>query len=80
MVDSNFLLDQAMHLPPDQRENLAIQLLMSVNLAPRKALDREEFQTLLNDRIQEIERGEEETVDAFEALRAARERIARRSA
>jgi hypothetical protein len=44
-----------------------------------RPLSREEFTALLQDRIDEIERGEVETVDAFEVLQAARERLKNRS-
>jgi hypothetical protein len=79
MTSAAVLLDQAMELPPDERKNLAIQILASVDDGPYRPLSKGEFEADLHNRIQEIERGEVETVDAFEVLEQARERLRRRS-
>ncbi len=73
------LLDQAMELPPDQRKELAIQILASVDDGPYPPLSKEQFEAELLKRMQEVESGNVETVDAFEALKEARERFRSRS-
>ena len=79
MTSPTVLLDQAMELPPDQRKELAIKILASVDDGPYPPLSKEAFEADLHSRIEEIESGEVETVDAFEALQQARERFRRRS-
>jgi putative addiction module component (TIGR02574 family) len=73
------LFGQAMELPPDERKELAIRILASVDDGPCRPSSRAEFEADLTHRIQEIESGEVETVDAFEVLEQARERLRRRS-
>ena len=79
MTSAAVLLDQAMELPPAERKDLAIRILASVDDGPYPPLSKEEFDADLHSRIQEIESGEIETVDAFEVLQQARERLRRRS-
>ena len=79
MTSAAILLGQAMELPPDERKDLAIRILASVDDGPCPPLSKEEFEADLNCRIREIESGEVETVDAFEVLQQARERLRRRS-
>jgi putative addiction module component (TIGR02574 family) len=59
------LLDQAMELPPNERKQLAIRILESVDDGPYPPSSKQEFEADLQSRIQEIENGEIETVDAL---------------
>ena len=72
------ILDQVMELPPQEREDLAVRILLSLADGPNRPLSKEEFEATLCERIEQVERGDMETVDAFEALEKARERIRRR--
>lgn len=80
MADTAALLDQAMDLSPQQREDLAIQILLSIEEGSKRALSKQEFESMLTDRIKRVEGEEIETVDAFEALEQIRQRLRRRSA
>ncbi len=79
MTDSTLLLDKALELPPDARKELAMQIWLSAEEGPNRPLSKDEFEAMLLERIQEIESGEFETVDAFEALEQARQRVAKGS-
>jgi putative addiction module component (TIGR02574 family) len=73
------ILDQAMELPPEERKDLAIRILASVDDGPSRPQSKQEFEADLVSRIQEIESGNVETVDAWEVLQQARERLGGRS-
>lgn len=77
MANSTVLLDQALELSPEDRKTLAMRIWLSAEEGPGRPLSKEEFETMLKERIQEIEAGEVETVDAFEVLEKARQRVAK---
>ena len=79
MVSATAVLDQAMELSPQEREDIAIRLLMSIADGPMRPLSKAEFEALLLERAQQVKSGEVETVDAFEALERARQQLRRRS-
>ena len=79
MTDSAVLLDQALELSPDARKELAMRIWLSAEEGPNRPLSKQEFEAMLLERIQEIENGDVETVDAFEALEQARQRVAKGS-
>lgn len=56
-----------------------MQIWLSAEEEPNPPLSKDEFEAMLLERIQEIESGEFETVDAFEALDQARQRVAKGS-
>jgi hypothetical protein len=84
MTSAAVILNQAMELPPDERKDLAIRILASVDDGPCRPESKQEFEADLVGRIQEIESGgiesgKVEMVDAFEVLQQARERLRSRS-
>jgi hypothetical protein len=67
------VLDQALSLPPEERRELALHLLLSVEKR-RLGLSKSEMANLLADRVAAIESGEYETVDASDVISRLRER------
>jgi hypothetical protein len=79
MASASVLFDQALELPPDERNELGIRIIMSTADGTNRALSKEEFEKLIGERIREVESGNVETVDAFEVLERARQELRRRS-
>ena len=79
MANAAALFDQAMELSPQDREDLAVQILVSLADGRRPPMGEKEFTAKLTERVEQIERGELDTIDAFEALNQARQRLRSRS-
>jgi hypothetical protein len=75
MVNAASLYEQVMELPVAQRHEFALQILKSVGEGPGRPLSLAEFQAMLLERGEAYDRGDTETVDAFEAIEHARTRI-----
>lgn len=74
-MDTASIYDQVMELPAAERHQLALQILESVSEGPGRPLSLPDFQAMLLERGETYDRGDAETVDAFEAIERARERI-----
>jgi hypothetical protein len=79
MADTTALFDQALALSPEEREELALQILLSVEEDRKPPMSQQEFEAMIAERIEQHQRGEAKTVDAFEAIEEIRQRLRRRS-
>jgi hypothetical protein len=75
MIDAASIYDQVMELPAAQRHQLALQILESISEGPGRPLSLPEFQAMLIERGEAYDRGDTETVDAFEVIEHARKQI-----
>jgi putative addiction module component (TIGR02574 family) len=71
------ILDHALALPPNERAGIVRSLLHSLPSAPVVYQNEQELAAELSRRMERIESGAEETFDADDTLRRAREALER---
>jgi putative addiction module component (TIGR02574 family) len=83
MATVNDLFDQAMKLSPAEREELADRLWQTIlPEMPGEEISQEEWETVWGEeiarRVEQLERGEVQTRDAWEALDELRKKLRER--